>query len=104
MLGINSRSKLEPLEFDSPFPSAKQVCQFCSNMCINHFSLQRLLAILNVGGLVDKYIIDILYKGRHPRAFTQLWGVSLYKAYKIRNCAITEIQLHWQEIKEEYEL
>lgn len=104
MLGINSESILVTLEFDSPYPTAKQVCQFCSNMTINKFSVEPLLRIIKADGLLEAYIESILVTGAKMSLFCALYGVSRYKACKIRNLAIAEIQLHWQEIKGEFGL
>lgn len=104
MLGINKDDRIVTLEFNEPYPTSYQVCQFCSNLDINNFSIERLMRILNVKGDVQKYVTDILVLGGHAWLCSALWGISKYKAYKIRNRAITEIQLHWAEIKEEYRL
>ena len=104
MLGINKDDRIVTLEFNEPYPTQYQVCQFCSNLDINNFSIERLLRILNVKGDVEKYITDILVIGGHACLCSEMWGISKYKAYKIRNRAIVEIQLHWKEIKEEFGL
>jgi hypothetical protein len=62
------------------------------------------MRILNVKGDVEKYVTDILVIGGHAWLCSEMWGISKYKAYKIRNRAIVEIQLHWKEIKEEFGL
>ena len=104
MLGINKEDRIVNLEFNEPYPTPYQVCQFCSNLDINNFSIERLMRILNVKGEVEKYITDILVFGGHAWLCSAMWRISKYKAYKIRNRAIVEIQLHWKEIKEEFGL
>lgn len=104
MFGISKDDRIVTLEFNEPYPTSHQVCKFCSNLDINNFSIERLMRILNVKGDVEKYITDILVIGGNALLCSAMWGISKYKAYKIRNRAIVEIQLHWKEIKEEFGL